>query len=439
MLRSKNVLKIIVTFAFSVLMLTGCAPTIQLQVERPPTLNTAGIRRIAVMDFEAAGGNRAVAQHATNVTRSRIQQLPNFQLVDHHTIMQMDRRGQNIESHVDAILTGRVTRTASERSVQQRSRKNREGQTVNYNVYITDAEVEFSYQLVRARDASIEGPVNRRGGMQAFSESGYEPAEPLWLRIVEHQLATINRDLAPHTVWERRRFATDNNPAVKDAMKAAVAQVRSGNHRQALNAYLAIYNQHQSAAAAVNASILYEVFGEFQAAAEILQRAVNDTGNPIARDAHARIARVMQDRAIVATAYSADAPQNAAERVAIFASEQIRNVLSPSANIWFYNNSQRNAMVEAVVDNLTADFTRNGVRVVDRQNAALIEAEQNLQMSGVVNDDDIMRIGNLSGANTIVIIGITGTGAMRRLSVRVLDIERSEIIFQSDTGENWQI
>jgi len=96
-------------------------------------------------------------------------------------------------------------------------------------------------------------------------------------------------------------------------------------------------------------------------------------------------------------------------------------------------------MAEAVIDNLTADFIRKGIGIVDRQNTAFVKAEQKLHMSGDVNDAEIVRIGNAAGAKTIIIIGITGFGAMRRLQVRVLDIERGVPIMQSDTDERWQL
>jgi hypothetical protein len=96
-------------------------------------------------------------------------------------------------------------------------------------------------------------------------------------------------------------------------------------------------------------------------------------------------------------------------------------------------------MVEAVVDNLTSGFIQKGIGIVDRQNTVLVEAEQKRQMSGAVSDAEILRIGNAAGAKMIVIIGITGSGAMRRLQVRVLDIERGIPIMQSDTNDKWQL
>jgi tRNA (Thr-GGU) A37 N-methylase len=96
-------------------------------------------------------------------------------------------------------------------------------------------------------------------------------------------------------------------------------------------------------------------------------------------------------------------------------------------------------MVEAIVDNLTADFIRKGVNIVDRQNEALVEMEQKRHISGAVSDAEMVRIGNTAGAKTIVTIGITGAGNMRRLQVRVLDIERGTPIMQSDTNDKWQL
>jgi hypothetical protein len=68
-----------------------------------------------------------------------------------------------------------------------------------------------------------------------------------------------------------------------------------------------------------------------------------------------------------------------------------------------------------------------------------MDAEQNFQMSGYVKDEDFVSIGNAVGANVIVSIDITGTGSMRRLQVRVLDLEKRIPIFQSDTSDGWKL
>jgi hypothetical protein len=95
--------------------------------------------------------------------------------------------------------------------------------------------------------------------------------------------------------------------------------------------------------------------------------------------------------------------------------------------------------VNDVIDNLTASFIRGGITVIDRQSIDLILSEQKFQMSGNVSDNDFVSIGKLAGANTLVIINITGTGTARRLQVRVLDIERGIPTLQSDTSESWRL
>jgi len=45
--------RVITLFVLLILTLTGCGPTrIPVKVDRPSTLNTTGIKRIAVMPFE---------------------------------------------------------------------------------------------------------------------------------------------------------------------------------------------------------------------------------------------------------------------------------------------------------------------------------------------------------------------------------------------------
>jgi hypothetical protein len=71
------------------------------------------------------------------------------------------------------------------------------------------------------------------------------------------------------------------------------------------------------------------------------------------------------------------------------------------------------------------------MEVVDRSNRALAEAERNYQLSGNVSDDQIVRIGNEAGISVFVLVSVTGSGASRRLSLRVLDVERNTILYQS--------
>jgi len=440
----KRLLKMIAVFVLFSFMLIGCAPTIQLAVDRPPNLNTSGIKRIAVMPFESNGGSGSadIARYATTVAGTKIREMNYFTLVDPAVIIDLRKDNQSIESHVDALFVGQITRVASGNDTYHGSYKNKKGEMVYYTDYITEVELEFNYYLSRARDGKLIGPISKRGRDRASDNDGYPSPSGLLRRVVDKQLRNIGRDLAPYKSIEYRTFATDNtkDEALKAEMKSAISLVKAGSYKVALKKYLDIYERYQSLAAAENASILYEALGEVQSAAELMKKAYDDTGNPKAQNVLARLNKIIQDQATLASDYD-DSKGGQKEKVMAVASEEIRSVLPAKAVVWIYNNSPGNDIVNGIVDNLTADFILKGIRLVDReqQSGKLIEAEQIHQRSGAVSDDDIVRIGHAAGANIIVFVGITGTGAMRRLQIRALDIKTRTPILQSDTGEKWQL
>jgi TolB-like protein len=440
----KNIGKTAVLPALLALILSGCATTVDLKVQRPPTLNTAGIKRIAIMPFEAVSHDRLyreMAQYATSAATSKIHAINYFTLVDSSEIERLRRNNQSIENYADALFIGRITRLESRDGTSLGQYKNKEGETVYYTIYERNVEIEFNYSIMRSRDGSLIGPVSKRGSNSSSSQNIGEvrSTTDLLRSIVDRQLSLLGHDIAPYTVTESRTLAKDTSKdkVLQAEMKDALAQVKAGSYRIALEAYLGIYERYSSFAAAENASILYEAFGDTQTAANFMQRVFEETGNFRAREVLARLDKILQDKAILANEY-ADA-RGKTERVAAFASDEIQKVLPKDARVWIYNNASNNSLAGAVVDNITSSFIRKGIRVVDRQNTALIEAEQRLQMSGYVSDDDFVSIGNAAGANTIVIIGIIGSGAIRRLQVQVLDIEKGVTIMQSDTGEKWQL
>ncbi len=433
--------KMAALFALLILVFSGCATRIRIAVERPPVLNTSGIRRVAVMPFEAGAGpyRRDTARYAATVVIEKISALDYFTLVDYSRVEDARRRNQDIESFVDAVFTGRITRIDAQTSSEQRTRKKSNGEVEEYTIYTTKVEIDFNYSFVRARDGTIIGPVSKQGSSSVSSQEGYPPAEMILRQVVDSELRYIGRDIAPYTAIETRVFAADKtkDEFLQADMKAALAQVKAGSYKPALNAYLRIYEQYKSLAAAENASNLYEALGDAPSAAALMRKAFAETGNSRARSVLTRLEGILRDQATLANEYGDDRSQM--EKVTAFAAGEIQAVLPGNAVVWIHNSSSGNTMAEAVTDNLIADLIRKGIRVVDRQNAALIEAEQNFQMSGSVSDDDFMSIGNAAGANTIVIAGIAGSGAMRRLQIRVLDIEKRISIMQSDTGARWQL
>jgi len=428
-------------FMAAALVLASCATKIPLEVKRTPTLDTTGIQRIAIMPFEASSSAyQNAANYATNVARTRIQATNHFTLVDANEIQRLRRAGQSIENHVDALFTGQITHIGQETTSRQGQRTNRQtGVTTPYTTYTRGVEVRFNYSFVRARDGSLIGPIEKKGTRSDSAESQSELAavETLVNRIIDSQLYYLARDVAPYTVRITRSLEKESNKELQPQMKSLEQQVKGGNYRVALDSYLDIYRQHRSIAAAINASILYEALGETQTAANFMQEVLTATGNPKARDMLVKLNKELQEAAGSAE-YSDTRRQT--ERVANHANEEIRKVLPANARVWIHNNASTDqSMVNEVIDNLTAAFLRNRITVIDRESIALIMSEQNFQMSGHVNDNDFVSIGKLAGANTLVVINITGTGAARRLQVRVLDIEKGIPIFQSDTNEIWQL
>jgi len=66
-------------------------------------------------------------------------------------------------------------------------------------------------------------------------------------------------------------------------------------------------------------------------------------------------------------------------------------------------------------------------RVVDRHNLDVIRAEQQLQISGEVDDETAVSIGHLIGAVYVITGGISPWGQANYLRLRVIDVETGQI------------
>ena len=448
----KNYFKIAALTIVVNLFFVGCATTVPITVEQPPNLPTAGITRVAVMPFEApvaeslahsrsprdvamGAFHREMATRATNSARAQIGAMSQFTLVDPSRIAGVDSR--ELSSYVDAILTGNIGQITTD--TERRSQTNREGRTTV--TYRTTGNVELNFQLTRASDGSIIGhPITRNRPISHSSSSrpSDSQVQAFARTAVDAAIGGLSREMTAHRVTQRRTFATDQSRdrVVRDEMRAARDLLRAGNHVAAHQAYLRIYEQHGSVAAAENAAILYESFGDMQAAADLLQRVVRETGNPRAQVAHERVSRNIRTQE---RASEHRETRGRRETVASFAIEEIQRVLPENAMVWIHNRAQDNAYADFFADYITDDFLRNRINIVDRQHIDLILSEQELHASGLVRNDQIGNIGNMAGANTIVIIDVTGRGGLRRLFVQVLDIESGETLMRSDTSEQWSL
>ena len=132
---------------------------------------------------------------------------------------------------------------------------------------------------------------------------------------------------------------------------------------------------------------------------------------------------------------------------------EIQKVLPDNATVWIHKGTEsagynRNALgvvtstagaADTAVDDITAAFIQKGIRLVDRQNAALVQAEQKFQSGGNVSEQEILSIGKAAGADTLVTVSVVPQGRNQRLQIRVMDIERGVPLMQSGSGEQWRI
>ena len=430
MYMKRETMKVAMLSVLTVFILAMCATKIPLTVQRTPTMDTLGIKRIAIRPF-TANGYQSAATYATTVATSRIQATNHFTLVEYSP--------QNPEGNVDAVFSGQIINIGHNTTQKTAQRTDRTtGVTTTYYYYVMEVEVNFNYSFTRSRDGSLIGPVNRKGStsVQADSSSDLPSVDTLANRVIDNQLRYLGRDVAPYTITVTRKMEKEPNKDLRPRMDSALAQVKGGSYKAALDSYLSIYSTNKNIAAAINASILYEALGETMSAATFMQEVYSSTGNPKASEVLARLNNELNQMA--GTAEYSDT-RNQTEKVAAYAGDEIQKVLPVNAKVWISNNSGDNVLAKAVVDNITADFIKKGINLVDRENITLIEAEQNLQLSGFTSDNDFVSVGNAVGANIIAIIAVTGTGDMRRLQLRVLDIEKGIPILQSDTSDVWKL
>ena len=57
-----------------------------------------------------------------------------------------------------------------------------------------------------------------------------------------------------------------------------------------------------------------------------------------------------------------------------------------------------------------------------------IRSEQNFQISGDVDDDSAISIGNMLGANIVITGDISSVGGVNRLVLRALDVRTAQIL-----------
>jgi len=436
----------LIMIAFSLLFLSCASMDVMMTIQRPPNMDMTGIRRIAIMPFETSQDNsfqREIAGFLTSTASAKIAGTGNFIIIDPAEIRRLQNINESIDNHVDALFTGQVISLNVREGTRPGLRYNLITRTMDtVMIYEREVELVFSYNIVRARDGSLIGSVTRRSTNSdtAYNWVSLRSASSLAQAIVLNRMETLDRDVAPYIVTESRTLMEDRSDRqLRSSMESAFALVQAENYRAALNLYLQIYNAYHNFPALYNAALLHEVMGNPAEAIRLFEMNLAETGNPRAGAEISRLNVFVQEQDVLTSSYGSEA-QTLRERTVSVAVSEIQEYLPPGSRIWLYNSSTiEPILANAVVADIYAALLREGVSLVDRDSARLRAAEMELQMMGMIRDEDIVNIGNAAGANIIVEVSIEGTGGMRRLQIRMIDIETGIPVMTSDTSERWEI
>jgi TolB-like protein len=417
----------------------SCATSIPIQITKVPTMDTSGISRLAVMPFRTSDTSALqalIAQALTLYSEQRILETKRFIMVDPSQIARLQADGTSLTTMVDALFTGALisfTVIDSSHEIEKYYPETKTFKTVT--LYERVVSLEYSYQLIRTWDNSIVDKIVKSGETSDSKTDKYELKKPYLLaqEIIDTTLRYLARDLSPWVVTEQIQLAQDTSKDknIKNQMKEAERLVKEGSYQTALSAYNTLYTRTNNFAAGYNAAILIWVTGNLEGAIDRMQELAAVSGNPKAAAELAYLKQVHAESQTIEQKYTGPA-----ESLSVSAlrqvSEGIIQALSSNAIIMIMNVSQTEQdFVDSIIDGITAQIIESKtITVVDRQNRDLREAEQQFQLSGSVSDDSAVSIGHELGVSVIITCALTGTGTLRRLTVKAIDVETGKITYQ---------
>jgi hypothetical protein len=120
------------------------------------------------------------------------------------------------------------------------------------------------------------------------------------------------------------------------------------------------------------------------------------------------------------------------------ASDYLNGHVPNGSKIVFLNiESDSTALSEYIIDRLIGNaISDRTFSVVDRAQLDAIRAEQQFQLSGEVNDETALAIGNFVGAQTIVSGGVTQLGSRYSLRIRALEVQTARVQGQYNRNLN---
>jgi hypothetical protein len=376
----------------------GCATTVPIKSVKMPTIDTSSIKKLAIAEFKDSGGGGAqITRYLSDKTKELINGTGKFEIVS------------TTDPNADGVFIGEVRNFGARDSQEQRQWKDKEGNVQTETIYRRDVSLEFSYSVKDTRKDMEINTVVKRGSTYSSSNdpSRVTDAQSLARQIVDAQLGKGNfeKDIVPTIVSTNRKLMdeTSKDKIVKQLMKMALALVKNGELEEAIKQYDEIANEHGSVAAKTNAKILREAIASDIAATELMAQLDAERQG-------------LADKAIKNAIDSLDSKLPSGENITIMKTQ-----------------STEQDMLDYVVDQMTKNVLQTGkLKIIDRSNQTLIQAEQQFQLSGNVSDDTAISIGQQLGVKYILFCWISGEKSGRRLNLKLLNIETAQITSQTD-------
>jgi hypothetical protein len=164
--------------------------------------------------------------------------------------------------------------------------------------------------------------------------------------------------------------------ALKQRAKDAETLAKQGNYKAAQNSFSNIYQTTGDFSAGYNAAIMTEASGDVDGAIAQMQKLVDDTGNPKAGAALARMQKNRSDTQTIAEKFSTS--DTVINGVVKQASADIMDRLPQGSKLSMINISRNEAeLTDYVIDSITSNVINSGAfTVIDRKNSAFLQAEK---------------------------------------------------------------
>jgi tetratricopeptide (TPR) repeat protein len=133
---------------------------------------------------------------------------------------------------------------------------------------------------------------NKHQVKEEYAETLKSPIQ-LYREILNGNLQTMARQLAPYEVWEARIMMKDKTKDPR--MEEADNLVKGNIYDKALDLFLEIWYDNQNPAAGVNAAIMHEVLGDIDSALVLIENVLDVNADPKVMSEYKRLQRVKED------------------------------------------------------------------------------------------------------------------------------------------------